>query len=820
MQDLQQAVRFLWSHKAFTATAVLTLAIGLGANTTLFGLFNAVLRPMDVPAAEEIVAIAADTKGDETGGFQFAFSIEALKDLQRRADAFSDVFGVLPRIAGLSADGRVSQFWFSAVSDNYFPALRVTPHLGTLVTSASGSPVRVVLGHSFWMRTFAGDPTVIGRHVRVEGQPAVISGVVPRSFRGTFMAVEIDGYVALDDYGVLMPDVTRWLYNNRKAKALHVFGRLKPEVSLSEAQARMDVLMATLGTEHPATDAGVGARVIPEPLARPLPMRAVTDTLPRVRLLALAIAALVLLIACMNVANLLLVRSSARQREMAVRAALGASRLRLIRQMVTEGLVLAVLGGVAGLALGQLVLALFVARLDIGADMPLHVDATFDGRVFAYAATAATATGLLIGLWPAWRASRADARAALHDGGKGLSDSADRQRLRRVLVVGQIAGSLALLIVAGLFVRSLLSAQRINLGFDAAHLVTARLDPRQIGYDEDRTNEFYRELRRRVAAWPEVASAAIAFSTPMSHLIAGGSIYIEGRDVPASTQPPASFINRVGHGYFDTMRIPILRGRAFVEDDERATSKTRAIAIVNETMAAKYWPGEDPIGKRLRVYAPEEPWLEIVGVAADSKYVLIFEEPRPFLYLPMERDLSLRTLHVRAHGSPAPLLPRLEREIRALAAEMPIADLRTMEESLSGAFGFLIFRIGAIQAAGMGGLGLLLAVIGVYGVVSFGASLRTREIGIRVALGAAPRDVRRMILAQGIQLAGAGIVLGIASAWALGRVLARLVPLVDAADWVTFATVSTGLAVLVLWACYVPARRASRVPVMHALRHE
>jgi len=813
-------VRFLWSHKTFTAAAVLTLAIGLGANTTLFGLFNAVLRPMDVPDAHQIVAIAADTKGDETGGFQFAFSIEAMKDLQRRASSFSEVFGVLPRIAGMSADGRVSQFWFSAVSDNYFTALRVTPELGTLFTGASGSPVRVVLGHSFWMKAFGGDPNVIGRHVRVEGEPAVVIGVVPRSFRGTFMAVEMDGYLALDDYGVLMPDVKRWLYDNRKAKPLHVFGRLNPGVSLGEAQASLDVVMASLEVEHPATDAGVSARVIPEPLARPLPLRSVTETLPRVRILGLAIAGLVLLIACMNVANLLLVRASARQREMAVRAALGASRLRLIRQMVTEGLLLSCLGGAAGLGLGQLVLALFVARLDIGADMPIQVDAAFDGRVFAYAAAAALVTGALIGLWPAWRASRADARAALHDGGKGQSDGADRQRLRRLLVVGQIAGSLALLIVAGLFVRSLMSAQRIDLGFDADRLLTVRLDPRQIGYDEVRVNEFYRELQRRVEGWPEVESAAIAFTTPMSYLVGGGSIYIEGQDLPASVQPPASFINRAGHGYFETMGIPIVRGRAFVEDDEQATTRTRSIAIVNETMAAKYWPGQDPIGKRLRLYSPEDPWLEVVGVAADSKYVLVFEQPRPFIYVPMERDVSLRTLHVRAYESPASLAPKLEREVRALAPDLPIADLRTMAEPLSGAFGFLIFRLAAIQAAGMGVLGLLLAMIGVYGVVSFGASLRTREIGIRVALGAEPRDVRRMILGQGAQLAAAGVVLGIAGALAIGRVLARLLPLVNPNDWLTVAAVSAGLAALVLWACYVPARRAARVPVMHALRHE
>jgi len=376
------------------------------------------------------------------------------------------------------------------------------------------------------------------------------------------------------------------------------------------------------------------------------------------------------------------------------------------------------------------------------------------------------------------------------------------------------------LVVAGLFVRTLRSAERMDLRFDAKHLITVRLDPKQIGYDEDRTNEFYKELQRRVAAWPDVASVAVAFTTPMSYLIAGGPIYVEGQPVSASAQPPASFMNHVGHNYFDVMGIPIVRGRAFVEDDEREHSLTRKVAIINESMAARYWPGQDPIGRRFRAFNPIDPLLEIVGVARDSKYVLVFEAPRPYIYLPLVRDLSLRTLHVRAIGDPAALAPRLEREIKDLAPDLPIADLRTMDQSLAGIFGYLIFRVGALQATGMGVLGLTLALVGVYGVVSFGASLRTREIGIRVALGAQPRDVLRLILGQGLQLVMIGLAVGLAASVAMGRVLSRFLPLVDASDWITFGIVSAQLAALALAACYLPARRATRVPVMTALRHE
>lgn len=820
MRDLRYAIRFLWVHKSFTAAAVLTLAIGLGANTALYGLLNAALRPLDLPNPEQIVTIAAETKGDETGGFQYSFSTDALKDLQERAGPFSAVVGIMPRIGGLSNGAKASQFWYAAVSDNYFAGLGVTPALGKLFTSKSGSPVHVVLGHSFWMKTFGGDSNVIDKPVRIDGAPAVVTGVVQESFRGTFMGVELDGYVTIDDYGVLSPDVQRWLYHNRKARALQLFGRLKPGVSVSDAQAAMDVLMATLEAEHPATDQGIAARVIPEPLARPMPMRAVREAIPFVRFFGMAIAGLVLLLACMNVANLLLVRATARQREMAVRAALGASRGRLVRQMVTEGLLLSGLGGLVGYVLGQGVSAAYISRLDLGADLPIRFDVSFDVNVFLFSLGAAILTGVVIGLWPAWRASRADARAALHDGGKGHSDGVDRQRLRRLLVVGQISGALALLVVAGLFVRTLTSAQDIDLGFDAERLISVRLDPKQIGYDEDRTNEFYTDLQRRVAAWPDVASVTVAFAMPMSYLIGGGSIYIEGQPLAADSQPPASFINHVSHRYFDVMGIPIVRGRAFVETDEREHSTTRKVAIVNESMAAKYWPGQDPIGKRFHAYNVTEPLLEVVGVARDSKYVIVFEAPRPYIYLPVVRDMSLRTLVVRAAGEPGALAPRLEREIKELAPDLPIADLRTMTQSLAGIFGYLIFRVGAIQAGGMGLLGLVLAIIGVYGVVSFGASLRTREIGIRVALGAHPRDVLRLILGQGLQLVVVGILVGLAVSVGMSRVLSRFLPLVDATDWITFAGLAAGLAVLALLACYVPARRATRVPVMTALRYE
>jgi len=820
VRDLRHALRFFARHKGFTATAVLTLAIGLGANTALYGLLSATFRPLDIPDASSLVAIVAEPKGDETGGFQFAFSTEQMKDLQDRTDVFSDVVGFVARVGGFVDNGKASTFWFAAVSHNYFGGLRVQPAAGALFTENSGSPIRIVLGHGFWKKHFGADPTVIGKFIRLDGEPAVISGVVEPSFAGTMVGVELDGYIDIEDYGIVEPGAKRWLYHNRRARTMQLLGRLKPGVSVREAQASTDRLLDALAVENPDSDRGFAAAVIPETLARPLPMRSIRQAVPLVRAFTLAVAALVLLLACMNVANLLLVRATGRQREMAVRAALGASRGRLIRQMVTEGLVLSIFGGAAGYLVGRWVTDAYLARLDLGGDIPLRFNTSFDVGVFAFSLGAALLTGLAIGIWPAWRASRADARGALHEGGRSQSDGVDRQRVRRVLVVGQIAGALALLVVAGLFIRTLYSAQQIDLGFDAHKLISLRLDPKYVNYSEEQTNDFFDRLLKRIDTWPDVQAVSVCLAPPMSYIIGGGSIHVEGRPVDPDAQPPASFINHIGHDYFDVMGIPIVQGRAFTEDDEHQHSTSRRYAIVNEAFAEQYWPGQNAVGKRFNAYNTTEQLLEVVGVARDSKYVIVFESRRPYVYLPMVRDQSMRTVIVRATGDPAALGPRLEREVVSLDPSMPIADLRTMDQTLAGIFGFMLFRVGAIQAGGAGLLGLILAIVGVYGVVSFGASLRTREIGIRVALGALPRDVMRLIVGQGLTLVGVGVAGGLIVSALMSRVLSRFLPLVNAGDWRTFAGVAAGLAVMALAACYIPARRATKVPVTTALRHE
>jgi predicted permease len=423
-----------------------------------------------------------------------------------------------------------------------------------------------------------------------------------------------------------------------------------------------------------------------------------------------------------------------------------------------------------------------------------------------------------MGIVPAFCASRAQVTRVLHDGGHGASTGGRRQRVRSALAIAQVAGSLVLLVVAGLLVRSLQRAQQTDLGFDSNNMLIARLDPRQVGYSLERANEFYEELDRTLRALPGVEAVAMAFSVPMGYIFDACQVR-RTTDAAASDTPQAGIgCNPVTPTYFETMRIPLVQGRAFSEHD---TLTSRLVVIVNETLARQLWPNEDPIGKQLRIPRLAGSTWEVVGVARDSKYLAVFEGPLPHLYFPFSQVLSsMRVVHIRSAIPPAVLGPQVEQAVHALDPEMPVADVMTMKRSLEGGGGFLLFRIGAMQAAAMGILGLLLTVVGVYGVVSYGASQRTREIGIRLALGAAPRSVGRLILGQGAVLVVLGIAVGFVLTLLVTRTIARFFVLVSATDPLTLGTVMGLLALTAFIACYLPARRAMRVDPMIALRHE
>jgi predicted permease len=821
IQDFGYALRQLWKDRMVASIVVLTIALGIGVNTAVFSILNGFLRPLPVHDPEQIVVLAADTKGDETG-FRFTFSYATLQDLQLQLGDFADLFASTPSISGLSTGDRTSQFLYSAVTGNFFRALGVAPELGRFFEPGegehTGAEMNVVLGYSFWQRHFGADRGVVGRQVRIDGRAATVIGVTSKDFHGLFAGADMDGYLPLrsqvvDDYPRSHP-----YFSSREYRGLTVYGRLQPGVTIQQAQSAATAVAGHLQKQYPDTDQGIGIRIVPEQLARPMPLRFISDAIPLIRFFLLLLAGLVLLLACMNVANVLLVRATVRQKELAIRAALGSGRWRLIRQMLTESMLLSLLGAATGMTLGNWSSRAFADSLDFGTDLPALLNFSFDWRVFVYAMTSAVLTGILVGLWPALRASQTNAGAALHEGARNNSGGPVRQRTRNLLVVGQVAGSFVLLIGAGLFVRSLQNAERVDLGFAPENVLNATLSPHWAGYEVQRAKDFYRELMRRVRAWPEVRSASLAFSVPLGYYSAGVSIHLDGRPPNPGEQVPVIGVNFIDGDYFDTMQIPLVRGRAFRETDSETAP---LVAIVNETMAQRLWPGQDPIGKRFRTREPDAPPTEVVGVAKDSKYLALFEGALPYVYVPSNQNFGpLRVLQIRSSVEPEILGVRLRQEISALDPNMPVADLQTMRRSLGGAHGFLIFRVGALQAGALGILGLMLAVVGVYGVVSYGAAQRTREIGIRMALGATPRGILAMILRHGAWMVVSGIIAGLAGAAALTRLLAQFLLLVSPTDPLTFVAVIFLLGVAALCACYLPARRAMRVQPLEALRHE
>jgi predicted permease len=814
-QDVRYAFRMLGKSPMLTIIVLLTLALGIGANTAIFGIVNGlVLRPLPVKTPEQIMVLAAQVQGDTLG--IFTLSYPQLVDLRKQADAFSDVFAFQVNLGGLSYAGKANQFVYGYVTGNYFSSLGVQPALGRLFLSseceAGGKDPYIVLGYDFWQKRFGGDPTVVGKQALIDGQEATIIGVAPKGFQGTNFALNLDGYVPLN----MMPAqdaATFW--SDRSGRSLSVLARLKPGVTLKQAQSSMNVVTARLAEQYPATDKGISVHIVPERLARPQPFP--NNIVPFIAGVFLTLAALVLLLACMNVANILLVRATMRQREMAIRAAMGANRWRLIRQVLTESIMLSLFGGIAGLTLGVWASGAVGSILPAGR-LPIRVDFGFDWRVFAYALAVALFSGAIVGLWPALRAGRADVNTVLQSGGRSDTAGVSRHRLRSVLVVAQVAGSLVLLIVAGLFVRSLMSAQHAYLGFEADHVLNLTLDPREVGYDDTRTKTFYHDLEARVRALPGVQSASLAYSVPMGPVQDGSLVYIEGQPPTPGQPPPVVIYNHVDEPYFDTMRVPLLRGRVFRENDN---DKAPLVAVVNQTMAQQFWPNQDPIGKRFSLKSATGPFVEIVGLAADGKYIFIGWDKKPYFFVPLAQNFSaFRTLQVRSSLPPESMIAQMQNEVRALDPNMPVSDVQTMRQSLASGNGFFIFQIGAILAAAMGFLGLTLAVVGVYGVVSFAASQRTHEIGIRMALGAGRRDILRLVLQQGLLLVIVGVFSGAVLAWALTRSMATILVGVSPTDALTYVTATLVLAAIGFWACYAPARRAMQLDPMVALRYE
>ena len=812
LEDVRYGVRQMRSSPGFTAAAVLTLALGIGANTAIFSVVDSfLLRPLPVADPGQITVLDSPQKQ----GFALPlFSIPDYRDLCVQAGTvFSGMFSYLSRFDGLSVNGKAERIRASYVSGNFFSTLGIQPAQGRFILPSEGEtagadPV-MVLSYNYWKGRFGGDPEIVGTKVSVDGHPVTIVGVAPEGFYGTNVLVAQQAYLPL---GMAVFGQAPDFMANRGSRLVYVGARLQPGRSVQQAQASLDVVARRLSQQYSDTDKDLAIEVFPELRARPIPQAG--RLMVVIAGLFLGLTAIVLLLACVNVANIMLVRSTTREREMATRAALGAPRSRLVRQLLTESMLLALAGGAAGILLG------YSGSRALGS-VDLHANLSFwvglDWRVLAYALGAAILTGLIVGTVPALRAARGDLSAILRSGGRGMIGA--HQRLRCALVVAQVGGSLMLLIIAGLFVRSLGAAQQTKLGFDPSHVLNLGMDPKEIGYSAAQNRAFYKTLIDDVRALPGVLSVSTAAAVPMGYVIKGDSLAIDGYQPPSGQPAPNVAYNVISPDYFQTMRIPMARGRTFTDADDE---KAQYVAIVNEVMAKHFWPNQDPLGRHFTMTREPKHSMQVVGIARDSRFLGVTLAINAHFYVPYaqhDEANSLETLQVRTAGAPELLIPEVERVVATVAPDLPVFDVETMTDALNTLAGLLIFKIGAALAAAFGILGIILATVGVYGVISYVASQRTHEIGIRMALGAHSQDILRMILGQGIVIVGAGLTIGLAAAFSAAHVVRNFVT-VSATDPLTYLIVSATLTLVAVLACYIPARRATKVDPMAALRYE
>lgn len=822
LQDVRYGLRMLRKNPGFTVVAILTISLGIGANTTIFSMVDwLMLRPIPgVKNPDQLAFLVAQFKG---GGYDTFFSYPNFEDIRNETDSvFSHVAGVvLFQTEGLNADGKTMQISVDYVTGEFFETLGIKPALGRFILPSEGQvpgadPV-LVLSYPCWQVDFGGDPNIVGRKVNVNGQPVTIIGVAPKEFHGPLAVLDTQGYLPVSMASATLAAKADFFVNRKTASQLPliVIASLKPGLELGASQPVLRGVAERLSRQYPAIDNWLSIRAAKLTAAPPGPDAAPSHPLVVIASLFLFLAGMVLLIACVNVANLQLVRAIGRAREMAVRAALGAARARLIRQMLIESGLLALLGCTGGIVVG-VAGAHILGSFNVNITTPVVLDFSFNWRVFAYALAAALVTSVLVGTVPAIRASRCNLSDVLHEGSR--TETSGRQRMRTVLVVAQVAGSLMLLIVAGLFVRSLQNVEHRNLGFNPKHVLNISMDPHEAGLDAVKGMQLFNQLLERVRSVPGVESASIAAFVPMGLYSDGAQLKIPGHEPRAGESPIYVGENAVSPGYFETMTIPLIEGRDFLDSD---AANAPHVAIVNEAMAKKYWPTGNPIGRDfVAVDDPTHP-VKIVGVVRDSVTGDISEMIAPYFYLPFAQKYSApATLQLRATGAAGPMAGEILGVIRSVGPAMPPFDVQTMAHALDNLNGLMLYQLAASLGAVFGILGLTLAAVGLYGVVSYSASQRTHEIGIRLALGAQPRQVLRMMFRQGLLIVTVGLGVGVLAAIGISRLVGALLFGAGGLDLATYAAVSTILAAVALTACYIPARRAVRVDPMVALRHE
>jgi predicted permease len=805
-QDLRFGIRLLFKTPGMTLVAVLTLALGIGANAAIFSVVNGVLlKPLPYPEPERLVRAFESTQGQP----KFPMSPRNFLDY-REQNTVLESFVIYTRDdLELSLDNRPERLSALRISSGFFQTLGFQPLLGREFTRDEESPDNnrvVILSHGLWQRRFGSDPTMIGQKITLSGNPYTVVGVMPAGLQ--HVGGEYRSFPHGEGVDVWWP-MNLSLKSPRFAHFLNTIGRLKPGVTRETAEAEFNVIADQLAQQYPNTNKNWRIRMIT------LHEELVGRT--RTMLFVLFGAVLfVLLIACLNVANLMLVRATAREREIAVRSALGAGRGRILRQLLTESLLIAVLGGLSGLLLAKLAINALIA---LGPEqIPRLQSITIDGHILIFTTAVTLLTGLLFGMAPAFQNLQMNLNELLKEGGRSASTGKRHRRLRDALVIAEVGLALVLLIGAGLLMRSFLKLQQTDPGFKPEGVLTMSLSLPRARYEKpEQITGFYQQLTERVLALPGVRSAGASSDLPWTGYDENSSFAIEGKTFPPNQSPSARY-HFVTPGYFRTIGTPLIDGRDFNSGD---TNKAPQVILVNQSMAQRYWPGEKAVGKRITFsdQPKEEDWMNIAGVVGDVKDYPNSVETVPAFYWPLSQQ-PLRTmfLAIRTDTDPLSLIDSVRGEVRALDKDLPVADVRALEiiavAAVAGQrFALLLVGLFALTA-------LMLAAIGIYGVMSYLVAQRTHEIGIRLALGAQARDVLKIVVRQGMSLAVIGAGLGLIAASALTRLMSSLLFGVKPTDPLTFIAISALLVAVALLACYLPARRATKVDPLVALRYE
>ena len=820
LQDVRFALRMLARNPGFTVVAVLTLALGIGANTAIFTIVNAVLlNPLPVTDAARLFEL--DTTDRKTtvalgNATRLGMSVLNYEDFARQADVFSGITGFIGVRLTRSGGEKPTRYQGSLVTANYFDVLGVRAVLGRTFwpdeDKHPGGDTVVVLSYALWSREFGSSPGVLGKRLTLNGTDYTVIGVTPPQFKGTFLFANSDQiWIPISMHTQVLAGFIEDNFLHRRFLDLTAVGRLKTGVTLRRAATAVETIASRLEQQYPNDNRGRGATL--SPVADASLGINQHEQVAKAGILMMVIVGMVLLIACVNLASLMLSQTARREKEMCLRAALGAGSRRLARQSLTESFLLSLLGGAVGLVIG------YWGRWALWSQRPAFLRQSdlalpLDGRVWAFTFAIAVLTAILFGLVPAWRVSRPTLMETLNSGGRSGSMAWGRSRFRQALVVSEVALALIALVGAALFLRSLAFAQGLDPGFESKRLFLLGFDLGSQHYDEDRGEQYFRDAIVRAASSPGVQSAAVASNFPLGGGVAR-TIFLEGQDAASGLRGTLTAVNDVSSGYFQTLGIPLRQGRAFNDVDRK---ETKPVAIVNHAMAKHFWPGESPLGKRFH-FIGETMLVEVVGEVGDSWQFGVGEDPQPVAYLPITQAYSpSAVLQVRTMGDPKTVLPSVRESVQSLDRNLAFVGVSTIGGLLDQ--GLWAPRMGAFLMSAFGLLALLLATVGIYGVLAYSVVQRTQEVGIRMALGASRASVLGLIVRQGMTLVGIGVCIGIVGALGLARLMASLLFGVQASDPLTFAAATLVLAAVAFVATYLPAHRATAVDPVVALRYE